>query len=375
VSEPNHTGVEITAEEDRLLIAPIGDWTVQTIDEVDGEIAHAVEHDPRDQIVIDVSQLGRLDTAGAMMLGRSTLAAESVQVVGDHAYAERMIRETIKHCGGHCELPPAGPGIIALFDRAGRAFFDTIEEGYDTLAFFGRTVMTFLKLVRNPERIRWISIFHTMEQAGLNALPIVVTLAFFIGAVVAFIGANQLANFGASVFMVELVAISVLREFGVVITAILLAGRSDSAFTAQIGAMKMQQEIDAMRVLGLDPYAVLVVPRMIAIMIMAPLLTFAAMISGLFGGILVAWWDLGLAPGYFISRMYETTGIGHFWAGMAKAPVFAIVIAVIGCRQGMNVGGSVESLGQRTTTSVVQSIFTVIVIDAVFALIYLELGV
>jgi phospholipid/cholesterol/gamma-HCH transport system permease protein len=214
-----------------------------------------------------------------------------------------------------------------------------------------------------------------MEEAGVNALPIVVVLTFFIGAVVAFMGANLLETFGASVFTVELVGIAVLREFGVLITAIMLAGRSDSAFTAAIGSMKMQQEIDAMRVLGLDPYEALVVPRVIACVFMAPLLTFGAMMAGIFGGMMVSWATLDISPGFFITRMHETIDWSHFWVGMSKAPVFGLVIAIIGCKQGMQVGGDVESLGRRVTASVVQSIFMVIVIDAIFAMMYLELDI
>ncbi|MBA4801657.1 MAG: ABC transporter permease [Euryhalocaulis sp.] len=369
------TGVSIESEDGVLRVRPTGDWTVRTIREVIGDIDHAAEHGEVREYVINVSELGRMDTSGALMLGRPSEHAETYRVEGDHPYAERLINEALEHHGEGCEKPHSGPGLVELFERTGQALVTAFRETYDTLVFFGRTVVTFGKLLAHPEKIRWTSTVHVMEQAGLNALPIVATLAFFIGAVVAFIGANQLALFGASVFTVELVSISILREFGVIITAILLAGRSDSAFTAQIGAMRMQQEIDAMRVMGLDPYIVLVIPRLIAILIMMPLLTFVAMLMGIFGGMMVVWWDLGFSPGYFISRMYDTTAIGHFWAGIAKAPVFAIVIAVIGCRQGLNVGGSVESLGKRTTASVVQSIFAVVVIDAIFALLYLEMGV
>lgn len=367
--------LSIETEDSVLRVAPSGDWTVRSIQSVVRELDRAAGKSVS-RYVIDVSELGRLDTAGALTLGRvgEKLGAEA-EIEGDHPYAERLIAETLEHSGGACEKPSAGPGLVQVLDRFGRALHGGFQEAYDTLAFFGRTLSTFAMLARHPERIRWTSTVHVMESAGLNALPIIATLAFFIGAVVAFMGATQLATFGASVFTVELVAIGVLREFGVLITAIMLAGRSDSAFTAQIGAMRMQQEIDAMKVLGLDPYVVLVAPRVIAIVIMAPLLTFVAMMTGIFGGMLVIWSDLGLTPGYFIGRMYDTTAIQHFWAGIAKAPVFAVVIAVIGCRQGMNVGGNVESLGKRTTASVVQSIFAVIVIDAVFAMAYLEMGV
>jgi phospholipid/cholesterol/gamma-HCH transport system permease protein len=175
------------------------------------------------------------------------------------------------------------------------------------------------------------------------------------------------------VFTVELVAFSVLREFAVVITAVLLAGRTDSAFTAEIGAMKMRQEIDAMQVIGIDPMEALVAPRVIAMVVMTPILTFAAMMAGIAGGVLVAWGELGVSPQMFFSRISETVPEQHFWVGMSKAPVFALVLAVIGCKQGLSVGGDVASLGSRVTTSVVQSIFMIILLDAVFALWFLEM--
>jgi len=192
---------------------------------------------------------------------------------------------------------------------------------------------------------------------------------------VAFLGATVLRDFGASIFTVELVAYSFLREFGVLLTAILLAGRSGSAFTAQIGSMKSREELDAIRALGLDAVELLVLPRLLALLIMLPLLTFIGMMSGLLGGALVGSAALDISPGMFISRLYEMTEIRHFWVGMIKAPVFAFLIAVVGCLEGMKVAGSAESVGRHTTSSVVQSIFLVILFDALFAMFFMELGV
>jgi phospholipid/cholesterol/gamma-HCH transport system permease protein len=212
-----------------------------------------------------------------------------------------------------------------------------------------------------------------MEHAGLNAMPIVMLLSFFIGLVVAYLGARILGDFGASVFTVELVAFSVMREFGVVITAVLLAGRTCSAFTAEIGAMKMRQEIDAMRVMGIDPMEALTAPRVIAMLVMTPILTFAAVMAGIFGGLLVAWGELGVSPTMFFNRISDAVPAQHFWVGMVKAPVFAFALAIVGCRHGLAVGGDVGSLGARVTASVVQAIFLVILLDALFALWFLEM--
>ncbi|MFW5660467.1 MAG: MlaE family ABC transporter permease, partial [Oceanicaulis sp.] len=330
-------------------------------------------------LAVDLSGLGRIDTAGAYLLSRTLRRCGEPDAdrhfVGEHATARRLMAEMRKRMAERPEDESRPDGVVALFARVGAAVESAWAETVDSFAFFGRTLTTAVAVFTGRNKLRWTSTVHLMETVGVNALPIIAVLSFFIGAVVAFMGASLLETFGASVFTVELVGISVLREFGVLITAILLAGRSDSAFTAAIGSMKMQQEIDAMKVIGLDPYETLVLPRVIACVVMAPLLTFAAMLTGVFGGMLVSWATLDISPAFFIARMQSTMDWTHFLVGLSKAPVFGLVIAIIGCRHGLKVGGDVESLGARVTTSVVQSIFAVIVIDALFALMYLELDI
>jgi phospholipid/cholesterol/gamma-HCH transport system permease protein len=214
-----------------------------------------------------------------------------------------------------------------------------------------------------------------MEQVGLDAVPIISLLTFLVGAVVAFVGATALRDFGAEIFTVELVSISFLREFGVLLTSILLAGRSGSAFTAQIGSMKSREELDAIQALGLDAIELLVIPRLLALFVMLPVLTFLAMLSGIVGGGIVGVLALDITPGMFISRLHEMTDIAHFWVGMSKTPLFAFLIATVGCLEGFKVEGSAESVGRHTTSSVVQSIFLVIVFDALFAMFYMEMDV
>ncbi|KPP82619.1 MAG: ABC-type phospholipid uptake system permease component MlaE [Oceanicaulis sp. HLUCCA04] len=353
-----------------------GDWLIGTIGPLDRQVRAISDNHAPENLRLDTSGIGRIDTAGAYLLGRPLRKGDEAileaRISGDHKFAARLIREVharIDHC------PPeesSGWGLKKMLVRIGAGTQHVLEEAWDTLGFFGHTLMTLVACLINPARLRWTPTVHLMETVGINALPIIAALSFFIGAVVAFMGASLLETFGASVFTVDLVGISVLREFGVLITAIMLAGRSDSAFTASIGSMKMQQEVDAMKVIGLDPFEVLVVPRVIACVVMAPLLALAAMLAGLFGGLLVSWATLDISPTYFLTRLQNVIDWSHFMVGMSKAPVFGLVIAVIGCRQGMMVGGDVESLGQRTTASVVQAIFMVIVIDALFALMYLE---
>ena len=213
-----------------------------------------------------------------------------------------------------------------------------------------------------------------MEQVGLDAVPLVALLSFLVGAVIAFLGANILADFGASIYVVELVSIAFLREFAVLLTSIILAGRTASAFTAQIGAMVTREEVDAIRTLGLDPVDLLVIPRVLALLAMLPLLTFLAMLAGLLGGVFVGMTSLDIPPQAYYTRMHETMQLRHFLVGMSKAPIFAMVIGLIGCLEGLQVSGSAQSVGERTTSSVVQTISLVIVLDALAAIWFMHMG-
>lgn len=365
-----------TADDGRQVLSVAGDWTVWTVADIEQSLrASKISFDAE----LDVSELGKLDTSGAYLIDRALGALQGndnpIPIRGEHPSAERLLGEVRRASPAAPPDPIRPPGIIALLSRAGHGAVNAWHELLGTLSFIGETFATLGRLAVNPRRIRWTSVVAVMEETGLDALPIVAFLSMFIGLVIAFIGANLLAMFNASVFTVELVGIGMLREFGVVITAILLAGRTNSAITAQIGAMKMRQEIDAMRTIGLDPMEALVAPRLIALLVMTPLLTFAAMIAGTAGGLLAAWGAMDISPQMFVTRFQVTVPEQHFWVGIVKAPVFALVIALVGCRQGMLVEGDVVSLGRRTTSSVVQSIFLVISIDAIFAIVYYVLNV
>lgn len=354
------------------VLALKGDWTVWTVSAVDADL-RALALAPGAKV--DVSALGRMDVAGAWLVERTLRQGGigTAQLVGAHPSAARLI--AVAHgaeAKPEAAEDPRGP-VDKVFEQIGRAVAGLGAETRETLAFFGLTLVTLVRLARHPKRIRWISAFSVMETAGLNALPIIMLLSFAVGVVIAFLGARVLGDFGVSVFTVELVAFSVLREFGVVITCVLLAGRTDSAFTAQIGAMKMRQEIDAMRVLGLDPMEAIVAPRVIAMLVMTPVLTFAAVIAGLFGGLLVCWAMLNVSPVMFFSRINESIPVQHYWVGMAKTPVMAMILALTGCRHGLATGGDVTSLGERVTSSVVQAIFLIILVDALFAVWFLEM--
>jgi phospholipid/cholesterol/gamma-HCH transport system permease protein len=368
---------EIETRDGAPVLAVSGDWTIHTIGDID-DIMRDLRTSTLDKpTIVDVSKLGDLDTAGAYVIERILGASDGgkFQIQGEHRAAGRLLIEVNKYADD-CGRPIKQAGVISLLlERIGRGLVGMYHETLETLSFLGETVLALGRAILNPARVRWLPTFAVAESAGLNAVPIVMTLSFFIGAVIAFMGKTILSDFGATIFTVELVGFAILREFGVLITAIILAGRSDSSFTAQIGSMKMTQEIDAMRILGLDPIEMLVVPRVLALLVMFPILTFLAMVAGIAGGGLVILSLMDLSPTLFFARIQQNVGATQFWAGMAKAPAFAFVIAIIGCRQGLNVENDVISLGKNTTASVVQALFMVIILEAVFALLYMELDI
>lgn len=365
--------LDVSGEDSVLRIT--GDWTVQTVQAVDEALRElSVEGN---SVVLDVSSLDRLDTAGAFVIDRTLrqLSPEPVRIDGDHPSAANLIRQVHGVADAEVLPRPRHGGFMDLLERTGRSSNQMLQESIETLAFLGETLVTTFRLLLSPWKLRWTSIVSVMEEAGLDAMPIIAFLSFFVGMVVAFIGATTLRDLGSEIFTVELIGYAMLRELGVMLTGIVLAGRTNSSFTAQIGTMKMRQEIDAMQTLGLKPMDVLVAPRIIAMVITTPVLAFVGTVSGIAGGVMVGWLALDINPGVFIDRLQSNVPADQFWIGMSKAPVFGFVVALIACRQGLNVGGSVQSLGNKTTTSVVQAIFSIIVIDALFAIFYMEMGI
>lgn len=364
---------EIIRRDGEDALAVTGDWTVRTISRVDDRL-RALEEDGAPS-ALDVTRLGTIDTAGALVLVRTIGPGTAPRLVGRHPTAGSLI-DQVRAASEPCEEVARPPGsLFDLLERAGRGSVHIWRETVETLSFLGEAIVTSLMLIVRPLRLRWTPMVAIMEDAGLDAMPIVAFLSFFVGMVVAFIGATTLADFGATIFVVELVGISMMREFGVILTAVILAGRTNSAFTAQIGAMRMRQEIDAMTTLGLSPMEVLVAPRIFAMVLMTPILAFIATLAGIAGGIFVGWLALDINPVVFFARLQDYVPVSNFWVGMSKAPVFGLLVALIGCRQGLQVGGSVQSLGRHTTTSVVQALFGIIVIDAIFAIFYMEMGI
>lgn len=354
------------------VLALTGDWTSLGLGHTAVRLAEALrDNHPKE---VDLSGLGRFDTAGAYELARVAGLRPGAPGLHTRPDAERLVG-LVGEAISPIRPPRATHGFFAFLVRAGRFIEHFLHDLLGTFAFYGRLLATLGHVAFDWRRIRIAPTVALMERAGLDALPIVATTNLFVGATIAFLGANLLRQFGATVFSVELIGVGVLREFAVLITAVILAGRSSSSFAAEIGAMKMNQEIDAMQVMGVDPFEALILPRFAAMLFMMPLLVFVAMVVGLMGGMLVIWAVLNLSPAFFFDRLLSNVGVTHFWVGMAKAPVLAIVIAAIGCRQGFEVGGDVEQLGRRVTTAVVQALFAIIVLDAIFALIFMELDI
>lgn len=368
----------IPAENDATLEIA-GDWTLASALDLASAVARAAAARPADRCRIDARRLTAFDTTGALLLlraiGDDGPAFDTGDIRGMNAADIALLRLVAARRGQPSTSHSAHAGLTHLLERIGGALIHTWRQARELLGFVGLTLVTLGNVALLRRRLRLTATVFHMEQTGLDAVPIVMLLSFLVGAVIAFLGATVLRDFGAEIFTVELVSYSFLREFGVLLTAILLAGRSGSAFTAQIGSMKSREELDAIQALGLDPIELLVVPRLLALVVMLPTLTFLGMLAGLVGGGIVSVMSLDITPAMFIGRLHEMTELRHFWVGMVKAPVFAFLITAVGCLEGFKVEGSAESVGRHTTASVVQSIFLVIVFDALFAMFFMELKV
>ena len=332
-----------------------------------------------DLIVLDLKGVRALDSGGAWCLAsycsRLTMVGKEVRRIGV-SQANSSLLETAT--GALCDEAPGSTRTYGWVDRVaavGRQTCQTGKDTFDIIAFWGIALQHCASTLFHPSRLRMAAFFTQMQQTGLSAVPIVLLMGFLIGVVLAFQGAAQLRQFGAEVFVVDLIAVSILRELGILLTSIIVAGRSGSAFTAAIGSMKVREELDAMRTMGLDPIDVMVLPRVFALLVMLPILGLVANFAGLLGGLLMSWIELGISPATFLVRLQENTDVWHLIVGLSKAPAFAVIIAVVACWQGFQVAGSAESVGQRTTASVVQSIFLVIAVDALFSLFFAKLGI
>lgn len=368
-------GFRIATDPDTGTVTLAGVLSVRTVSRLDRALAAL----PGARVHLDLGGVTRLDTAGAWAIvrleQRLSAAGRALELSGLSDTEAQLIETTRAAIPEPDHEPPDALSITDRLEIFGRGVTGALGYAVDLLAYFGLFIASLGRSIRHPGQFRLTALVHHCQEVGLRAVPIVAVMAFLIGVVLAFQGAAQLRQFGAEVFVVDLIAISILRELGILLTSIIVAGRTASAFTAAIGSMKMREEIDAMRVLGLDPIELLVIPRILALVILLPVLGFIANMSGLLGGGLMAWINLDISPGMFRTQLLNNTDVSHMLVGLSKAPVFALIIGVVGCHQGMLVKGDTESLGSQTSRAVVIAIFMVIVVDALFSIFFSLWGV
>jgi phospholipid/cholesterol/gamma-HCH transport system permease protein len=329
-------------------------------------------------LTIDMAGVHEIDTIGAWLLEKmsrsATRAGKHASFVGIADNYAGLIDE-VRQLNRHAPKRQAKPNpVLARLDQLGRSTWSATEDVAVFLQMFGALAVTLLRVLRRPRSLRLTSLFYQVYRVGWQAIPIIALITFLIGAIIAQQGIFHFRKFGAESYVVDMVGILVLREIGVLIVAIMVAGRSGSAYTAELGSMKMREEIDALSTMDLDPVEVLILPRVIALVIALPILAFLGSMAALYGGGLVAWFYGGMSPTIFIARLHEAVSVAHFEVGMIKAPFMALVIGIVACSEGLRVKGSAESLGRQTTTSVVKSIFCVIVLDGVFAVFFASIG-
>ena len=353
-------------------IALSGNWTARRISGVVAQLDR-LKAPATTRIQVDGAHMGALDTAGAWALHKLLLRLkhEGSEVTWQgmrpkNARLLEAVAQQLADQAGSAKLADKpGPSLL---DQFGRGVASAGEQALALLAFVGETAVSLASCIAHPARLRWRPVLFNIRSAGFDALPIVGLLSFLLGIVVAYQGADQLRQYGANIFVADLVGLSMLREFAPLITAIIIAGRSGSAYAAQIGTMAVTEEIDAMRTIGIRPLELLVLPKIMALVVVMPLLTVFSDVLGVFGGMLMAKAQLGVSFNEFLDRFVKAVSTTAFLIGIGKAPVFAAIIATVGCFQGFRTKGGADSVGRQTTRSVVQSIFLVIVADALFSI-------
>jgi phospholipid/cholesterol/gamma-HCH transport system permease protein len=363
----------------RLALAAAGPWTAAHADAAD-RLVRTVHFAPAEarNVTVDVAGVTALDTFGAWLLERLMRSAvehgQEAELVGLPAHFRGLI-EKVHQVNRRAPHVGARPGALAAAGDAARRFSAGLEaDAASFLAMLGAVAAATIRVARRPRSLRLTSVVHQLDRVGWNAVFIILLITFLIGGIIAQQGIFHFRKFGAEDYVVDLVGILVLREIGVLIVAIMVAGRSGSSYTAELGSMKMREEIDALKTMGLDPVEILILPRLIALVCALPILAFLGAMAALCGGGMVAWLYGGMSPVVFVARLKEAVSVTHFEVGMIKAPFMALVIGVVAAAEGLRVKGSAESLGIQTTTSVVKSIFLVIVLDGVFAVFFASMG-
>lgn len=370
----DQTPPDVSSLDGGARLALAGDWTLDASRRLEEKAQAIVDLGHQAPFVtFDFSQVSRLDTAGAWLINRSrqALAASNIGVAIEHLRPEQsvMLEEAAWRDFGEVRSKPPSL-LLELLADLGEAVAQGLREFYKGVAFLGEFMVSMSSVAVNPRRFRFTPLVAQMELIGLRSAPIIILINILVGGIVAQQGIFQLLRFGATSYTVSLIGILILRELGVLLTSIMIAGRSGSAITAEIGSMKMNEEIDALRAMGLSPLEVLIGPRVLALVMSLPILTFIADMAALFGGMMVSWSYGGISPVAFASLLQEAIGVNTFMVGIIKAPFMALVIGLIASMDGLATEGSAESLGAQVTSSVVKSIFMVIVLDGLFAIFF-----
>ena len=368
-----------SASGDELELRPTGSWTVvnaATLEQLSTSIAPQLAR--ARSVTVNMSGVRELDTLGAWLIERISRhlagGGQRARIVGAAEDYIDLIEELRQVNRRRNPGPSERNSIADRLEMLGRAALAAVLDLSAFLQMLGAICLAAVGVFRRPRSFRLTSLVYQIYRVGWQALPIVVLITFLIGAIIAQQGIFHFRKFGAEAYVVDMVGILVLRELGVLIVAIMVAGRSGSAYTAELGSMKMREEIDALSTMGLDPVDVLILPRVVALIVALPILAFVGAVAALYGGGLVAWFYGGMSPVTFIARLHEAISVTHFEVGIIKAPFMALVIGIVACSEGLRVKGSAESLGKQTTTSVVKSIFLVIVLDGLFAVFFASIG-
>ncbi len=372
--------LSVTAEGNHLALAASGAWTAENAAELERIIDNtARRHEHARSVDIDLARLERLDTFGAWLIERLkrtfVVRGSTARIIG-LSDADRTLMEELRLVNQTTPQQRSGRSnrILLALESVGRGVAEIGWSLVLLMQLLGALTAVVRGTIAHPTRLRMTSIVHHLERVGWRAVPIIVVSTFMIGAILAQQGIFRFRTVGLDVYVVDMVSVLVLREVGVLIVCVMVAGRSGSAYTAEIGSMKMREEIDALRTMGLDPIEVLVLPRIVALVIAVPLLTFIGSMAALYGAGLVCWLYAGMAPEIFLERLREAIWLPTFAVGMIKAPFMALTIGLVACAEGFEVEGSAASLGMKTTASVVKSIFLVIALDGVFAMFFAGIG-
>ncbi|MGH8581828.1 MAG: ABC transporter permease [Gammaproteobacteria bacterium] len=351
-----------------------GRWTTRHLPGIEARIQACMP--PAGKVRLDASGIAALDTGGAWLLLRMLRAFEARGIQAEMAGLREEYRALLDlvqtRMAAAPDAAPAAPGVL---ERIGRDAVARLALAYEMLGFLGEIAVALWNNLRHPGRIRFGAVLTALERGGAQAIPIVALLSFLLGVVIAYQGGLQLKTYGANIFIVELVTLTMFREFGPMMTAIIVAGRTGSAYTAEIGTMQVTEEVDALKTMGIPPLDLLVLPKVVGLILSMPLLTLVADAAGVLGGMVMAAAMLDVTYSDFLDRIPQTLTYRSFLIGIGKAPVFAVIVALVGCFQGFRVTGSADSVGRHTTVSVVQSIFLVIVANAVFSVVFSWLGI